>query len=251
MQAPRILIVEDEPGIAELVALNLRHQGYAPVWAVDAESAQREVDAAVPDAVLLDWMLPNVSGLDIVRRWRASDRTRHLPIMMLTARAADADKVAALDAGADDYVAKPFSMSELLARVRALLRRRPANEAAQTLSVDALELDPATHRVLWKGRVLRLGPSEFRLLHFLMQHPERVHSRSDLLHRLWGSDLPLEERTIDVHIKRLRDALGPARELVETVRRAGYRITAQPQPDLVQQPALSVVSQARRQRSAS
>jgi two-component system, OmpR family, phosphate regulon response regulator PhoB len=228
MQSARILIVEDEPGIAELVAANLRHHGYAPLWACDADTAQREFDALAPDAVVLDWMLPDASGCDLARRWRARDRSGHLGILMLTARVAEADKIAALDAGADDYLTKPFSPNELVARLRALLRRCVPSEAASILCVDALQLDAAAHRVLWKGRMLRLGPAEYRLLHFLMQHPEQVHSRGELLRRLWGDHLDVEERTVDVHVKRLRDALGPARELVETVRGAGYRITAQP-----------------------
>lgn len=228
MQPARILIVEDESGIAELVALNLRHQGYAPIWAADADAAQREIESMLPDAVVLDWMLPDASGIELARRWRAYERTRHLPILMLTARTADTDKVVALDAGADDYVTKPFSMIELLARVRALLRRQVRREAAEVLCIDALQLDPASYRVLWKGRLLRVGAAEFRLLQFLMQNPEKVHSRRDLLGRIWGTHLELEERTIDVHVKRLRDALGPARELVETVRSVGYRITAHP-----------------------
>lgn len=228
MQPARILIVEDESGIAELLALNLRHQGFVTVCAGDADSAQRELEAAPPDLVVLDWMLPDVSGIELARRWRASGRTRHLPVLMLTARAADADKVVALDAGVDDYLTKPFSMNELLARVRALLRRQLPPQAAEIVCIDALQLDPAAHRVLWKGRTLRVGAAEFRLLHFLMLHPELVHSRSDLLARIWGTHLQLDLRTIDVHIKRLRDALGPARALVETVRGAGYRITAHP-----------------------
>jgi two-component system, OmpR family, phosphate regulon response regulator PhoB len=227
-QQPRILLVEDEPAIAELVAVNLRHNGFTPVWAEDAESAQREIDAVLPDAILLDWMLPGTTGLQLARRWRADARTRAVPILMLTARGDEPDKVSGLDAGADDYITKPFSTQELLARIRAVLRRRAPEKSQDTVTVGGLSLDPATHRVSWNAQALRLGPTEFRLLHFLMQHPERVHSRQALLDRVWGDHVFIEERTVDVHVKRLREALGPASALVETVRGAGYRITATP-----------------------
>ena len=226
---PRILIVEDEPAIAELIAVNLRHNGMLPVWAEDADAAQREVDAVLPDAILLDWMLPGTSGLQLARRWRGNVRTKGVPLLMLTARGDEPDKVAGLDAGADDYITKPFSTQELLARIRAVLRRRSPDKAEETVTLGGLTLDAAAHRVLWKGRPLKVGPTEFKLLNFLMQHPERVHSRQQLLDRVWGDHVFIEERTVDVHVKRLREALGPAGALVETVRGAGYRITAQPQ----------------------
>jgi two-component system phosphate regulon response regulator PhoB len=226
---PRILVVEDEPAIAELIAVNLRHNGFSPVWAEDGASAQREIDAVLPDAILLDWMLPGQTGVDLARRWRADPRTRTIPIVMLTARGDERDKVSGLDAGADDYVTKPFSTQELLARIRAVLRRRTPEKTEETVTLGALSLDGAAHRVTWEGRPLKLGPTEFKLLHFLMQHPERVHSRQQLLDRVWGDHVFIEERTVDVHVKRLREALGPvAGALVETVRGAGYRITAQP-----------------------
>ncbi len=226
---PRILVVEDEPAIAELIAVNLRHNGMAPVWAEDGEAAQREVDAVLPDAILLDWMLPGQSGLALARRWRADARTRAVPILMLTARGDEPDKVAGLDAGADDYITKPFSTQELLARIRAVLRRRAPELAGDTVTLAGLVLDAAAHRASWNGRPLKLGPTEFKLLHYLMKHPERVHSRQQLLDKVWGDHVFIEERTVDVHVKRLREALGPgAGALVETVRGAGYRITAQP-----------------------
>jgi two-component system phosphate regulon response regulator PhoB len=226
---PRILIVEDEPAIAELIAVNLRHNGMSPVWSEDGESAQREIDAVLPDAILLDWMLPGQTGVALARRWRADPRTKAIPILMLTARGDEADKVSGLDAGADDYITKPFSTQELLARIRAVLRRRAPEKTTETVSVGALALDGAAHRVSWQGRPLKLGPTEFKLLHFLMRHPERVHSRQQLLDRVWGDHVYIEERTVDVHVKRLREALGPvAGALVETVRGAGYRLTAQP-----------------------
>ena len=226
---PRILIVEDEPAIAELIAVNLRHNGMAPVWAEDGDSAQREIDAVLPDAILLDWMLPGQTGVALARRWRGEARTKAVPILMLTARGDEADKVSGLDAGADDYITKPFSTQELLARIRAVLRRRTPEKSEETVTLAGLALDAAAHRVTWQGRPVKLGPTEFKLLHFLMKHPERVHSRQQLLDRVWGDHVFIEERTVDVHVKRLREALGPAAgALVETVRGAGYRITAQP-----------------------
>ena len=225
---PRILIVEDEPAIAELIAVNLRHNGLSPVWAEDGESAQREIDAVLPDAILLDWMLPGASGLQLARRWRADPRTRSVPILMLTARGDEPDKVTGLDAGADDYITKPFSTQELLARIRAVLRRRAPEKSEETVTLGGITLDAAAHRVLWNGRPVKIGPTEFKLLNFLMQHPERVHSRQQLLDRVWGDHVFIEERTVDVHVKRLREALGEAGAMVETVRGAGYRLTAQP-----------------------
>lgn len=225
---PRILIVEDEPAIAELVAVNLRHNGLAPVWAEDGESAQREIDTVLPDAILLDWMLPGQTGLALARRWRADPRTRAIPILMLTARGDEPDKIAGLDAGADDYITKPFSTQELLARIRAVLRRRTPEKADDTVTLAGLTLDAAEYRVSFKGKPLKVGPTEFKLLHFMMKHPERVHSRQQLLDKVWGDHVFIEERTVDVHVKRLREALGAAGVLVETVRGAGYRITAQP-----------------------
>ena len=225
---PTILVVEDEPAIAELIAVNLRHSGFAPVLAEDGEAAQRALDAALPDAIVLDWMLPGQSGLQLARQWRADRRTQAIPILMLTARGDEPDKVAALDAGADDYITKPFSIQELLARIRAVLRRRAPGQGNDSIAIGALELDPATHRVRWQGEALKLGPTEFRLLHYLMQHAERVHSRSQLLDRVWGDQVFIEERTVDVHIKRLRESLGAASAMLETVRGAGYRLTGRP-----------------------
>jgi two-component system phosphate regulon response regulator PhoB len=224
---PRVLIVEDEPAIAELIAVNLRHNGFAPVWAEDGGAAQRELDAVLPDAILLDWMLPGQPGIELARKWRKEARTKGVPILMLTARGDEPDKVAGLDAGADDYITKPFSTQEMLARLRAVLRRRAPEQVKEVVSVGDLSLDAATHRVSWKGAQLRVGPTEFKLLHYLMTHAERVHSRSQLLDKVWGDHVFIEERTVDVHIKRLREALGDAGAMVETVRGAGYRLTAQ------------------------
>lgn len=223
---PQVLIVEDEPTIAELIAVNLRHNGFSPCWAQDGESAQRELDAVLPDVILLDWMLPGHSGLTLARKWRADARTRPVPILMLTARGDEPDKVAGLDAGADDYITKPFSTQELLARIRAVLRRRAPEQLSDRVSLGALVLDAATWRVSFQGQPLKLGPTEFKLLHFLMKHAERVHSRAQLLDKVWGDHVFIEERTVDVHVKRLREALGAAAEMIETVRGAGYRLTA-------------------------
>lgn len=224
---PRVLVVEDEQAIAELVAVNLRHNGFAPVWAADGETAQRELDAVLPDVILLDWMLPGQSGVALARKWRADARTKSVPILMLTARGDEPDKIAGLDAGADDYITKPFSTQELLARIRAVLRRRAPEQIADSVSMGDLVLDGATYRVTYQGRGLKLGPTEFKLLHFFMKHAERVHSRSQLLDKVWGDHVFIEERTVDVHVKRLREALGEAGAMVETVRGAGYRLTAQ------------------------
>ena len=226
---PKVLIVEDEPAIAELLSVNLRHNGYKPVWVQDAEAAQREVDAVLPDLVLLDWMLPGQSGVALARQWRAQARTKSMPILMLTARGDEPDRVAGLDAGADDYISKPFSTQELLARMRAVLRRRQPEHAQAALSVGALILDAATHRVSFGGQAIKLGPTEFKLLQYLMAHSERVHSRPQLLDKVWGDHVFIEERTVDVHVKRLREALGKAAGMVETVRGTGYRLTAQSQ----------------------
>ena len=223
---PLILIVEDEPAIAELIAVNLRHNGFQPVWAEDGVSAQRELDAVLPDAILLDWMLPGTSGLMLARKWRADPRTKAIPILMLTARGDEPDKVAGLDAGADDYITKPFSTQELLARIRAVLRRRAPEQVAEKVHVGELELDATTHRVTHAGEVLKLGPTEFKLLNYLLNHPERVHSRAQLLDKVWGDHVFIEERTVDVHVKRLREALGSAGSMVQTVRGVGYRLSA-------------------------
>jgi two-component system phosphate regulon response regulator PhoB len=225
----RVLVVEDEAAIAELISLNLRHAGYEVTLAASAEQAQAAVDGVLPDLVLLDWMLPGQSGLSLARRWRGDARTRELPIIMLTARADETDKVAGLDAGADDYLAKPFSTNELMARIRAVLRRKAPEALDSAVDLGGLRLDPGTRRVSRGDIELKLGPTEFRLLHFLMTHPERVHSRAQLLDRVWGDHVFIEERTVDVHVKRLREALSPANcaQMIETVRGAGYRLTQQ------------------------
>jgi two-component system, OmpR family, phosphate regulon response regulator PhoB len=228
-----VLVVEDERAIAELIAINLRHAGFEVELAVDAEGALAAVDRALPDLVLLDWMLPKVSGIEICRRVRSGGVNPNLPIIMLTARGEEADKITGLDAGADDYLSKPFSTKELLARIRAVLRRKAPEALDAPVEVSGLRLDPATRRVTRRVddqlREVKIGPTEFRLLHFLLTHPERVHSRAQLLDRVWGDHVFIEERTVDVHVKRLREALAPvhAATLIETVRGAGYRLAQQ------------------------
>jgi len=225
----RILVVEDESAIAELISINLRHAGFDVTIAASADQAQYEVDRVLPELVVLDWMLPGQSGLALARQWRGAARTKELPIIMLTARAEETDKVSGLDAGADDYLTKPFSTNELLARIRAVLRRKAPEALDSVVAVGALSLDPGTRRVSREGSEIKLGPTEFRLLHFFMTHPERVHSRSQLLDRVWGDHVFIEERTVDVHVKRLREALEKVQcaRMIETVRGAGYRLTQQ------------------------
>jgi two-component system phosphate regulon response regulator PhoB len=224
-----ILLVEDEPAIQELIAANLTRAGHTVMRASDAETAQRIVRDALPDLVLLDWMLPGMSGVEFARRLRGDERTRSIPIIMLTARSEEQDKVMGLEIGADDYVTKPFSPRELVARIKAVLRRRAPQVTDDAVEIGGLRLDPATHRVTAGGEAVNLGPTEFRLLHFLMTHAERVHSRAQLLDQVWGDHVYVEERTVDVHIRRLRSALEASTHdrLVQTVRGSGYRFSAE------------------------
>ena len=222
----RILIVEDEPSIRELVAVNLRHAGYRVTEAPDANAAQSMVSLEKPDLIVLDWMLPGVSGVDFARRLRSSDATRQTPIIMLTARAQEGDKLHGFEAGADDYVTKPFSPRELAARIRALLRRTGIEGSSdETLETGGLRLEHETHRVYADGQAVELSPTEFKLLACFMRSPERVMSRSRLLDNVWGDSVFIEERTVDVHIRRLRIALKPSGldKRIETVRGGGYR----------------------------
>jgi two-component system phosphate regulon response regulator PhoB len=237
-----ILVVEDESAIAELISINLRHAGFEVTIAATAEQAQAAVDGVLPDLIILDWMLPGQSGLALAKRWRTEARTRELPIIMLTARAHEADKISGLDAGADDYLTKPFSTNELMARIRAVLRRKAPQALDSAVQVGVLRIDPATRRVSRDDVQVKVGATEFRLLHFFMSHPERVHSRAQLLDRVWGDHVFIEERTVDVHVKRLREALAPVHcaQMIETVRGAGYRLTqAVPAQPSTQTSALS------------
>ena len=223
---PRILVVEDEPAIAELVALHCKHAGFAVQLAHAAMDARDIVDETLPDLVVLDWMLPDKAGIDFARELRKDERTRDLPILMLTARATEDDKVRGLEVGADDYVTKPFSPKEMIARIKALLRRAAPEASDAVLEVAGLRLDPAAHRVLGHEIELKMGPTEFRLLRFLMSRPDRVMTRQALLDGVWGDHVYIEERTVDVHVRRLRLALEPSGHdaLVETVRGGGYRL---------------------------
>jgi two-component system phosphate regulon response regulator PhoB len=223
---PVILVVEDEPAILELLQVNLEDDGYEVRGATDAEAARRLLQEALPDLVLLDWMLPGQSGLALAKALRADLRTRELPIIMVTARADEADRIAGLEALVDDYVTKPFSLRELKARIKSVLRRLAPEAAQEVLVAGALRLDPATHRVTVADVPVPLGPTEFRLLRFLLARPERVHTRAQLLDQVWGDHVYIEERTVDVHVRRLRIALEPSGQdgLIETVRGSGYRL---------------------------
>jgi two-component system, OmpR family, phosphate regulon response regulator PhoB len=223
----RILLVEDEPAIQELLVFNIKQCGYDAVQAGDATTALNHISRELPDLILLDWMLPGISGIELARRLRADQRTRNIPIIMLTARTDEQDKIHGLESGADDYITKPFSPRELMARIRAVLRRRAPEMSDETVNVHGLELSPTTHRVSANGKQIELGPTEFRLLHFFMTHVERVYSRSQLLDQVWGDHVFVEERTVDVHIRRLRQALEPSGmdKLVQTVRGSGYRFS--------------------------
>ena len=225
-----ILVVEDEPAIQELISYSLRQAGHVVFCAENAEQAMAVVNDALPDLVLLDWMLPGMSGVEFARMLRRVTRTKSIPIIMLTARAEESDKVAGLEIGADDYITKPFSPRELIARIKAVLRRRSPEMADDMIEIGGLRLDPATHRVTVNDEEVALGPTEFRLLHFLMSHPERVHTRTQLLDGVWGDHVFVEDRTVDVHIRRLRKTLEIVAKdaLVQTVRGSGYRLSAAP-----------------------
>jgi two-component system phosphate regulon response regulator PhoB len=223
-----ILVVEDEPAIQELIAINLERAGHNVSRALTAAEADASIHGVLPDLIILDWMLPDIPGTALARKLRADARTRDIPIIMLTARAAEQDKVAGLEAGADDYITKPFSPKELLARIKAVLRRRAPQLTDDVIDVGGLRLEPATRRVTAGGSEVHLGPTEFRLLHFLMTHQERVHSRAQLLDQVWGDHVFVDERTVDVHVRRLRQALSASGHelLIRTVRGAGYRFCA-------------------------
>jgi len=219
-----ILVVEDEPQVQELVAVNLEHAGHRVRRASSAGEAVSSIREELPDVLILDWMLPDESGLSLTRRLREDERTRGLPILMLTARAMEHDKISGLEAGADDYLTKPFSPKELAARIKAVLRRRAPQLADDVVEIGGLRLDPAARRVTAGGKIVELAPTEFRLLHFFMTHPERIYSRAQVLDYVWGDHVFIEERTVDVHIRRLRKALEPSGHdrLIDTVRGSGY-----------------------------
>jgi two-component system phosphate regulon response regulator PhoB len=220
-----ILVVEDEPAIQELIAVNLSRNGHEVRRAATATEALASVAESLPDLILLDWMLPDSPGPTVARRLRGEPRTREVPIIMLTARAGDDDKVAGLESGADDYITKPFSPRELEARIQAVLRRRTPQLTRDAVAIEGLEINPATRTVAGDGQALKMGPTEFELLHFFMTHTDRVYTRAQILDHVWGDHVFIEDRTVDVHIRRLRDALSASghQDLVETVRGVGYR----------------------------
>jgi two-component system phosphate regulon response regulator PhoB len=226
MSANKILIVEDEQAIREMIAFHLSRAGFEIMEARDSREARELIADTRPDLALIDWMLPDTSGLELTRMLKRDESYEDLAIIMLTARAEERDKVSGLEGGADDYITKPFSPRELIARIHAVLRRAGA-ATDETVSEGVLELDAAGHRVVASGREIKLGPTEYRLLHFLITHPERVYSRAQLLDRVWGANVYLEERTVDVHVRRLRKALSDAGadDYIQTVRRAGYRFS--------------------------
>ncbi len=223
-----ILVIEDEPAIQELLALNLTQAGHNPIRALSVEQAQQLMREMQPDLIILDWMLPGMSGIEFARRLKSDEYSKGIPIIMLTARGEESDKVRGLDVGADDYVTKPFSPRELTARIKAVLRRRAPQMTDDPIELGGLRLDPVTHRVTGNGAALDLGPTEFKLLHYLMSNPERVHSRAQVLDRVWGDRVFVEDRTVDVHIRRLRQALAASghEEMIQTVRGVGYRFSA-------------------------
>jgi two-component system phosphate regulon response regulator PhoB len=222
-----ILIVEDESPILELLALNISQAGYNPLRAISAEHAEKLINEALPDIILLDWMLPGMSGIDFAKKLRSNALTKSIPIIMLTARSDELDKVKGLEVGADDYITKPFSPRELNARIKAVLRRKAPELTEDLLEINGLKLDPISHRVTGNNKPLEMGPTEFRLLHFFMSNAERVYSRSQLLDKVWGSQIFIEDRTVDVHIRRLRNILAQSQHegLIQTVRGSGYRLS--------------------------
>ncbi|MEP2743519.1 MAG: phosphate regulon transcriptional regulator PhoB [Bauldia litoralis] len=219
---PRVMIVEDEEPLSLMLRYNLESEGYQVDTVERGDEAETRLREMVPDLLLLDWMLPGVSGIELCRRLRSQEATRTLPIIMLTARGEESERVRGLGTGADDYVVKPFSVPELMARIRAILRRSRPELIASVLRAGELELDRETHRVRRRGRELQLGPTEFRLLEFLMQSPGRVYTRAQMLDGVWGRDVYVDERTVDVHVGRLRKALGHGRDPIRTVRGSGY-----------------------------
>jgi two-component system, OmpR family, phosphate regulon response regulator PhoB len=226
-----ILVVEDEPAIQELVAYTCSSNGYSVRRAESVSAARAAIGQQLPDLVLLDWMLPDRPGIDLLKDLRAEDRTRALPVIMLTAKGSEADRVVGLDTGADDYVVKPFSPRELVSRIRAVFRRRAPQHSGESVAYGPLTIDPARHEVLVDGAPVRMGMAEFKLLSFLVSHPERVYSRTQLLDSVWGDHVFIEERTVDVHVLRLRKVLAPvnAQHLLQTVRGLGYRLSTQPE----------------------
>ena len=224
------IIVEDEPAISELIAVNLSYIGHKVFRANDTLQAENLIKNKLPDLIILDWMLPGTNGSQFAKHLRSSDRTNKVPIIMLTAKSSEEDKVEGLENGADDYITKPFSPKELIARIRAVLRRRTPHLTDETISFNGINLEPTTRKVIADGKTIYLGPTEFKLIHFFITHAERVHSRAQLLDNVWGDHVFVEERTVDVHIRRLRKVLIPTSQHlhIETIRGSGYKYTAKP-----------------------
>jgi two-component system phosphate regulon response regulator PhoB len=229
MKSNYLLVVEDESAIRDMVGFSLERAGFNWSGASDVSEADSQINTRQPDLIILDWMLPGISGVDFARRIRRNAATKDIPIIMLTARSEEDDRIRGLDAGADDYISKPFSPRELIARVKAVLRRSSSDEPETILQINGLRLDAVSHRVSIENEAVEMGPTEFRLLHFFMTHPERVYSRSQLLDNVWGNNVYIEDRTVDVHIRRLRKVLAVHGydTLIQTVRGAGYRLSAQ------------------------
>lgn len=227
--AGNILVVDDEPALRQMLEFALSGAGYRFTEAGDAQEAQAAIQQQVPDLILLDWMLPGISGIDFARRLKRHTQTHEIPIIMLTAKDEEAEKIRGLDVGADDYVTKPFSTKELLARIKAVLRRSASHVEGESVTATGLRIDMDTHRAEAKGVPLDLSPTEFRLLHFFVSHPERVYTRGQLLDHVWGNNVYIEERTVDVHIRRLRKILAPQGYdgCIQTVRSVGYRFSTQ------------------------
>ncbi|MGD8514369.1 MAG: phosphate regulon transcriptional regulator PhoB [Granulosicoccaceae bacterium] len=228
MNQARVLVVEDEAPIREMVRFALNRSGYLVDEAEDAAQARAQMTQMPPDLMLVDWMMPGESGIDFVRSIKREEHTKHIPVIMVTARVEEDDRVKGLDVGADDYICKPFSPKELIARIKAVLRRAQPQLSDEPVEIDNLRLEPDSHRITAKGKAVEMGPTEFRILHFFMTHPERVYSRAQILDYVWGSNVYIEERTVDVHIRRLRKVLAPTGhdQLIQTVRGAGYRFSA-------------------------
>lgn len=222
-----ILIVEDESSILELISLNIHQAGFNPIRAINAEYANNIVKETIPDLIVLDWMLPGMDGIEFAKRLRANSETKSIPIIMLTAKADEDNKIKGLNVGADDYLTKPFSPRELIARIKALLRRRSPELINEPIIIDALVLDPGSHKVQVDNKKINIGPTEFKLLHFLMKNSDRVYSRNQILDKIWGNKSVIDDRTVDVHIKRLRAALKNSHydRMIQTVRGSGYRFS--------------------------
>jgi two-component system phosphate regulon response regulator PhoB len=225
--AANILIVEDESSILELISLNIHQAGFNPIRAINAEYANNIVKETIPDLIVLDWMLPGMDGIEFAKRLKANSETKSIPIILLTAKADEDNKIKGLNVGADDYLTKPFSPRELIARIKALLRRRSPELINEPIIIDALVLDPGSHKVQVDNKKINIGPTEFKLLHFLMKNSDRVYSRNQILDKIWGNKSVIEDRTVDVHIKRLRAALKNSHydRMIQTVRGSGYRFS--------------------------